>query len=183
MRVMESSAALQALPPVSPAFVRPSGVEEATAALGRAERLLEQSRYAETIASLSSVQVPTVSAPALAVRVLHCEAWARMYLGQLDSAAALCERARALTEGPAFTDGNRAEALFRLGACRLKAGGTTNAVFLFGEAIRLGGDRVRAAASSSATGTPRRQTPSGRSSSPRTRRTRVSPHSRRCSAR
>ena len=146
MRVMESSAALQALPPVSPAFVRPSGVEEATAALGRAERLLEQSRYAETIASLSSVQVPTVSAPALAVRVLHCEAWARMYLGQLDSAAALCERARALTEGPAFTDGNRGEALFRLGACRLKAGGTTNAVFLFGEAIRLGGDRVRAAA-------------------------------------
>src|SRR4051812_33339899 len=146
MRVMEGSAALRDFPPLTPAYVQPAGVDETTAALARAERLLEQSRYAEVVASIASVHVPTVSSPALAVRVLHCEAWARLYLGDLGIAEALCERGRALTEGPVFTEDDRAEALFRLATCRLKLGRTSNAVSLLGEAIRLGGDRVRARA-------------------------------------
>jgi tetratricopeptide (TPR) repeat protein len=91
-----------------------------------------------------------MSAPDLALRLLHCEAWARMYLGELDAADALCERARALVEAENFDDTDRAEALFRLGACRLKTSRIGNAVALFSEALRLtqaGGarrDRVRA---------------------------------------
>jgi tetratricopeptide (TPR) repeat protein len=75
-----------------------------------------------------------------------------MYLGELDAATALCERARALAESEVFDDTDRAESLFRLGACRLKAAKVGNAVALFGEALRLtkpGGarrDRVRAQA-------------------------------------
>ncbi|HEY6962308.1 MAG TPA: tetratricopeptide repeat protein [Gaiellaceae bacterium] len=144
---MEGSAALLALPPVTPAFVAAAPVRgETSAALVRAESLVEQSRYEEAVETLGDVEVPAVSAPDLALRVLHCEAWARMYLGQLDAADALCERARALAEGAAFSNDDRAEAIFRLAACRLKRGKTANAVALFTEAIRLGGDRVRARA-------------------------------------
>jgi tetratricopeptide (TPR) repeat protein len=73
-----------------------------------------------------------------------------MYLGELEAADALCERARALAEGELFDDTDRAEALFRLGACRLKASRIGNAVALFSESLRMtqaGGprrDRVRA---------------------------------------
>jgi hypothetical protein len=42
-----------------------------------------------------------------------------MYLGELDAADALCERARGLAEGELFDDTDRAETLFRLGTCRL----------------------------------------------------------------
>ena len=75
-----------------------------------------------------------------------------MYLGETDSADALCERARAIAEGEHFDDTDRAEALFRLGAVRLKASRIGNAVSLLSEALRLtqaGGarrDRVRARA-------------------------------------
>jgi tetratricopeptide (TPR) repeat protein len=143
---MESTAAFTGLPPVTPAYVQPAGVEETQAALARAERLLDQSRYTDAVAALSSVQVPTTSSPQLAVRVLHAEAWARLYLGELGVAEGLCERARGISEGPQFIDSDRAEALFRLAAVRLKMGRTSNAVSLLTESIRLGGDRVRARA-------------------------------------
>jgi tetratricopeptide (TPR) repeat protein len=126
--------------------------QEARAALVRAERLAGESRWRDCIDVLARVRVPATSAPDLALRLLHTEAWARMYLGEIDSADALCERARALAEGEHFDDTDRAEALFRLGAVRLKASRIGNAVSLFSEALRLtqaGGarrDRVRARA-------------------------------------
>jgi tetratricopeptide (TPR) repeat protein len=75
-----------------------------------------------------------------------------LYLGDLEVADALAERARALAEGPTFSDVDRAESLFRLGCCRLKLNRISNAVSLFTLALRLGelaaieGDRVRAQA-------------------------------------
>jgi tetratricopeptide (TPR) repeat protein len=75
-----------------------------------------------------------------------------MYLGELDTAATLCERARGLAEGAFFTDTDRAESLFRLGAVRLKLNRVGNAVSLFGEVLRLtdraglAGDHLRARA-------------------------------------
>ena len=75
----------------------PAGVEEIAAAVARAERLLGERRYEDTLASLASVQVPTVSSPALVARVLHCEASANRCLGRFDVASALDERARALS--------------------------------------------------------------------------------------
>jgi tetratricopeptide (TPR) repeat protein len=125
---------------------------EARAGLARAEWLAGESRWQDCVDALARVRVPATSAPDLALRLLHCEAWARMYLGEIDSADALCERARALAEGERFDDTDRAETLFRLGAVRLKASRIGNAVSLFSEALRLtqaGGarrDRVRARA-------------------------------------
>lgn len=137
---MESVAALQALPPVTP---RPAeapartGHDETVAALASAERLVEAHRYSEALAVLGDVHVPAVSAPELALRVLFCESWARMYLGQLDAAVAALERARAVAESPACTDLDRAEALFRLGCCRLKLSKVSNAIALFTTALAL----------------------------------------------
>jgi tetratricopeptide (TPR) repeat protein len=138
-----------------PAIRRPDVTvlrQEARSGLVRAEWLAGESRWQDSVDALASIRVPATSAPDLAIRLLHCEAWARMYLGEIDSADALCERARALAEGELFDDTDRAEALFRLGAVRLKASRIGNAVSLFSEALRLtqaGGarrDRVRARA-------------------------------------
>jgi tetratricopeptide (TPR) repeat protein len=155
---MESTTAtLQSLPPVSPAFVRApsasgSGRAQTTAALAKAERCVETHRYEDALETLGDVHVPSSSAPDLALRVLHCETWARLYLGEIAEADAVAERARALAEGAGFSDLDRAESLFRLGCCRLKLTRVTNAVSLFTLALRLGerggmaGDRVRAQA-------------------------------------
>jgi tetratricopeptide (TPR) repeat protein len=154
---MESTAALQDLPPVTPAFVHApavhgSGRAETTAALAKAERYVDAHRYEDAVEALSGVHVPSSSAPDLALRVLHCETWARLYLGDVGRADSIAERARALSEGPGFSDLERAESLFRLGCCRLKLTRVTNAVSLFTLALRLSerggihGDRVRAQA-------------------------------------
>jgi tetratricopeptide (TPR) repeat protein len=151
MSVVEGTAELVILPAVRTTSA-PARRGEARAALARAERLVAESRWQETVDLLAAVKVPAASAPDLALRVLHTEAWARLYLGEVDAATALCERARALAESEVFDDTDRAGALFRLGACRLKAAKVANAVSLFSEALRLtqpGGarrDRVRAQA-------------------------------------
>jgi tetratricopeptide (TPR) repeat protein len=137
---MELTTALE-LPPISPAFVQGTGRSEMCAALAQAERLLNTSQYSEAVAAISEVHVPSISAPDLALRALHCETWARMYLGELEMASALGERACALAEGLAFTDLERAESLFRLGAVRVKLNKVGNAVSLLGESIRLSQDQ------------------------------------------
>jgi tetratricopeptide (TPR) repeat protein len=151
---MESTAALQNLPPVTPAFahaaaVPGSGRAETTAALTKAERYVEAHRYEDALEALGDVHVPSTTAPDLALRVLQCETWARLYLGDVKRADSVAERARALSEGSGFSDLERAESLFRLGCCRLKLTRVTNAVSLFTLALRLAesggveGDRVR----------------------------------------
>jgi tetratricopeptide (TPR) repeat protein len=80
-------------------------------------------------------------------RSLLVEGWDRLYRGEVAPAAAACERARALSEEPIFDDVDRADALFRLGACRLKLGKVANAVSLLTAAAalaeRVQADRVR----------------------------------------
>ncbi|HWJ32579.1 MAG TPA: hypothetical protein VNR59_09585 [Gaiellaceae bacterium] len=152
---MESSAALlQDLPPVTPAFIRPATVSgpgrtEMAAALAQAESHVQAHRYAEALEALSEAHVPATSAPDLALGILHCESWARLYLGEIEAADALAERARSLSEAVVFTDVDRAESLFRLACCRLKGNRVSNAVSLFTLALQVGerggiaGDRVR----------------------------------------
>lgn len=119
-------------------------------ALARAEWLAQEHRYGEAVLALRDVEVPSASAPGLALRVLFCEAWSLMYLGDLTAAVAKLERARALAEGPPCTDLDRAEVLFRLGCCRLKLSKVSNAVALLSAALELvtegtiHGDRLRA---------------------------------------
>src|SRR4051794_9436444 len=125
MRCMEGSAALlHDLPPVTPAFVQMpaasgSGRAETAAALAIAEQHLQGHRYGDALEALSDAHVATTSAPDLALRVLHCESWARLYRGEVSAADALAERARSLSEGVHFSDVDRAESLFRLACCRL----------------------------------------------------------------
>jgi tetratricopeptide (TPR) repeat protein len=151
---MESTAEHPALPPVTPSFmhtaaVAGSGRAETTAALAHAERAITEHRYEEALEALSSVHVPTTSAPDLALRVLQADSWARLYLGDIETADAIAERARALSEGQGFSDLERAESLFRLGCCRFRLTRVTNAVSLFTLALRLAersgidGDRLR----------------------------------------
>ena len=80
-----------------------------------AEELVDAHRYREALAVLGEVAVHGFSAPRLALRLLFCESWARMYVGEIDTAVALLVRALGLAEHPACDDRARAEALFRLG--------------------------------------------------------------------
>ena len=152
----------QCVKPAAPIALVPSSLElvdepspdgrTAAAALTRAEWCVANHRYDEAIDALSHVHVSTVDAPFIAFRALVCEGWARLYTGDLVPASSALERARALSEGPSFRDVHRAEALFRLGACRLKLGKVANAVSLLTAAARLArdgspeADRVRACA-------------------------------------
>jgi tetratricopeptide (TPR) repeat protein len=133
------------LPPISPPAPTRAMSEQA-GAVERVEQLVARAAYAEAIEAAGDVFVPATSMPDLSLRLLFAESRARMYLGELDFAVAVLERARSLAEGPSFTDVDRAEALFRLGCCRLKLGKIANAVSLFTTALPLAGgsDRLRA---------------------------------------
>jgi tetratricopeptide (TPR) repeat protein len=155
MRAMEGSAALQTLPPITPAYVDvpvSNGRAETVAALQQAERLIAEHRYDDAVHALGDVRVPAASSPDLALRVLLAEGWAQLHSGSLEHADGTLERARALAEGRGFSDVDRAESLFRLGACRLQRGEISNAVSLLTVALGLadrghvGGDFVRARA-------------------------------------
>jgi tetratricopeptide (TPR) repeat protein len=82
----------------------------------------------ETVATASSE---------LEVRALSGEAWARMQQGEVQAAIELLIRARTLTEGPAFSDVDRAEVLYRLAVCRYKLSSISTALALFNEAYAL----------------------------------------------
>jgi tetratricopeptide (TPR) repeat protein len=150
---MEDSAALLDYSPATPAYLQSrtsDGRSEIVAALARADQLIAHARYAEAIEVLAQVWVPAVSAPDLALRILFCDSWAQMYVGDIDVAEKTLERARALAEGPTFSDVDRADAMFRFGCCRVKLGKTSNAISLFTSALELAersgvdGDNLRA---------------------------------------
>jgi tetratricopeptide (TPR) repeat protein len=60
-----------------------------------------------------------------------------MYVSELRKAIAVLTRARVLAEDPVFTDVDRAEVLFRLGACRWNLSSIATASALFTEALHL----------------------------------------------
>jgi transcriptional regulator with XRE-family HTH domain/Tfp pilus assembly protein PilF len=105
----------------------------------RAEATLEAHQYPEVISLIAGVAdaLRTVSAPDLELRALRAEAWARMYEGGVGEAVKLLEAARAIAEGPEFSDVDRADVLFRLGACRYKLSSLGTAVGLLSEALDL----------------------------------------------
>jgi tetratricopeptide (TPR) repeat protein len=109
------------------------------ATLARAEALTEAHRYEEAAAEYEKVR-PAVAATAsseLEVRTLSGEAWARMQQGEVQPAIELLIRARTLTEGPGFSDVDRAEVLYRLAVCRYKLSSISTALALFNEAYSL----------------------------------------------
>jgi len=113
--------------------------ERVEGVIARAEATLESFDYEGTLPILEGVNeaLGKVAAPDLEFRTLRAEAWARMYLGEVKQAARLFERARVLTEEPGFTDVDRADALFRLGACRYNLSSIATAVSLLSQALEL----------------------------------------------
>src|ERR671916_3062181 len=107
--------------------------------VARAEAALEAHQYGDVPTILASVpsSLAGVQAPELELRALRSEAWARMYLGEVRDAIRLLERARALAEDPIFTEVDRADVLFRLGACRYNLSSIATAVSLLTQALEL----------------------------------------------
>jgi tetratricopeptide (TPR) repeat protein len=128
---------------VDPAFLA-SGVSSderarAEAVLARAEALVEKYEYVEAIDEYARALGPVVSTGAveLRVRLLSGEAWARMLNGEVRDALDLLQQARGFVDGPEFSDLDRADVLFRLGAGRYLISSISTAIALFGESLAL----------------------------------------------
>src|SRR5437588_1834241 len=108
-------------------------------ALARADALTEANRETEAMAELDDVRTAVLATglPELEVRLLSGEALARARLGEVRRAIELLNRARALTQGPGFSDVERADVLFRLGVCRFKLQSIQTAIGLLSEALTL----------------------------------------------
>ena len=128
---------------VDPAFLA-SGVSSderarAEAVLARAEALVEKYEYVEAIDEYSRALGPVISTGAveLRVRLLSGEAWARMLNGEVRDALELLQQARGFVDGPEFSDIDRADILFRIGAGRYLISSISTAIALFGESLAL----------------------------------------------
>ena len=113
--------------------------ERLEAALRDAERLVEEHRYDDALIAFQRVRAisGSVSAPTLFLRRLRGEAWARIRLGELDSAMSLLEEAAALTVTAGFTDDDRAEVVFQVGVVRYSQSSIADAIVLFDQALIL----------------------------------------------
>ncbi len=117
--------------------------EEAERAAGRvvrAEAAVDADRHEEALECLAGVSAAVAGwNPELQLRALVAEAAARIIRGELEASISLLASARALAEGPEFTDVDRARVLFHLGRCRYKLSSIATAVALFTEALELAG--------------------------------------------
>jgi tetratricopeptide (TPR) repeat protein len=108
-------------------------------ALARAEALSQNHEYPDSLAEFEKIRpaVLGIASPELEVRALAGEAWALMRTGEVKPAIELLGRARTLTEDSMFSDVDRADVLFRLGACRVELSSIQTAIGLFNEALTL----------------------------------------------
>ena len=109
------------------------------ASLARADALLEARRNDEALEEFETIRAAVLATglPELEARALSGEATVRMRRGEVREAIALLERARAISEGTAFSDVERADVLFRLGVARYKLNSVQTAIGLFDEALKL----------------------------------------------
>jgi len=109
------------------------------AVLARGEALVEQHRYEEATREFETAlaEARVLGAHDLVLRGLVGQAWARHELGEVQVAVDLLLEARDLSEGPRFSDLERADVLFRLGVCRYKLASISTAAALLDEALLL----------------------------------------------
>src|SRR3954467_11887969 len=109
------------------------------AALARADALTRAHRSEEAPREYVTVSrvVRSTGSVELEARALAGEAWARQLGGEVRPALDLLIRARALVEGPGFSDLDRADVLFRLGVCRYKLQSISTDLRLFNQAFTL----------------------------------------------
>jgi tetratricopeptide (TPR) repeat protein/DNA-binding XRE family transcriptional regulator len=128
---------------VDPSFletgVSSSERERVESVIARAEAALESNEFEDAVGELDKLgaALTTIAVPALELRAVLAESWARMSLGDVRAAIALLDRARQLIESPGFSDVDRAEVLYRLGVCRYKLSSVSTAVALFSESLDL----------------------------------------------
>ncbi len=105
----------------------------------RAEALNEERRYEEAGPAFAAIRERLAfgNTPELEVRALGGEAWALMEQGHVTQATDLLQRAHDLAASDRCSDLDRADVLFRLGACRYQLGSTETAIDLFSQALRL----------------------------------------------
>src|SRR5436190_7386839 len=109
------------------------------ATLARGEALVETSRYGEAVAQFRTARslLEASPVPELELRGLAGEAWALLRMNEVTEALDLLAKARELAESPRFSDLDRADVLFRLGACRYRLSSAQTAIALFTEALDL----------------------------------------------
>ena len=108
-------------------------------ALSRAETLTEAREFDDAIAEFERVRIPVEATglPHLVVRARLGEGWAHFRKGDARRALAIFTEARVVAERDVFSDIERAEVLFALGACRWKLSSISTAVALLDEALKL----------------------------------------------
>ena len=108
-------------------------------ALARAEALGENHEYADSLEEFRRIRpaVLGIASPELEVRALAGEARALMRTGEVKDAIDLLNRARVVSEDAMFSDVDRADILYRLGACRVELSSIQTAIGLFNEALVL----------------------------------------------
>jgi tetratricopeptide (TPR) repeat protein len=121
--------------------------ERYEAALRSAELLVEAHRYEDALQEFRGVRevAGTVSAPPLFLRLLRGEAWARIRIGELDTAMELLEEAAALAVTAGFTNIDRAEVVFQVGVVRYSQSSIPGAIVLFDQALMLAESAERSA--------------------------------------
>ncbi|MGH3017660.1 MAG: tetratricopeptide repeat protein [Gaiellaceae bacterium] len=109
------------------------------AQLARAEALSERYEFAAAAPEFAETRTLARAAGAkeLELRALTGEGWARLQKGELKDAEALLTEARTLSEDARFSDIERADVLFRLGACRYQLSSISTAIALFDAALDL----------------------------------------------
>ncbi|TML91274.1 MAG: tetratricopeptide repeat protein [Actinobacteria bacterium] len=108
-------------------------------AVARAEALIEAGKIEEAREDYESLVAPVRASglPELEVRVLYGTARTLMRFGEARQALELLNQARAIVEGPDFSDVERADVLLGLGICRLGLSSVQTALALFNEALSL----------------------------------------------
>jgi tetratricopeptide (TPR) repeat protein len=108
------------------------------ATLARGEALLEAKEFTDAAKEFEAARanIPS-STPELQLRALCGESWALMQQGEPQLALKLIEKARALSEGSRFSELDRADVLFRMGACRTRLSSNQTAITLLSEALTL----------------------------------------------
>jgi tetratricopeptide (TPR) repeat protein len=109
------------------------------ASLARAEALLEDDRPDEAVEAFTDVRTAAVATglPELEVRTLAGLGKSLAVQGNPREAIEVLTRARELSEGPEFSDVERADVLYRLGVCRYRISSISTAVGLLNQALEL----------------------------------------------
>jgi tetratricopeptide (TPR) repeat protein len=109
------------------------------AMLARAGALSERYEFGAAAPLFADVGAAARAAGArdVELRALSGEGWARLQEGELQAAAGLLSEARTLSEDHRFSDIERAEILFRLGACRYQLSSISTALGLLDAALDL----------------------------------------------